>query len=198
MIDHIGSEPVVLTHGGRYVSLTDPEPNTIDIEDIAHALSHICRYTGHTDRHYSVAEHSLRCAGYLRRRGYTPFSQLAALLHDATEAYLGDVSSPLKSLLPEYRELEERMEAIIELTFGVKIHGRPEVKMADLQLLASEREQLMTGDKTPWAIVSGLDPNDYIIRDEPAYQNPELTKRTFLMVYNKLRAEIAGLKPDRH
>ncbi len=157
-------DPVVLTASGTYVNILDPDPATIDIRDIAHALSSIHRYTGHTCAPYTVAEHSLRVSGFLRARGYTPASQLAGLLHDASEAYLGDVVSPLKALLPDYRAIEKNFERVIEMRFNVTFIDRPEIKMADLALLACERKALLP--QTPnyeWEIIRGIDPECYAI-----------------------------------
>lgn len=108
------------------------------IEDIAHALSHICRFTGHTSVHYSVAEHSYR-ASFCVPEDFA----LEALLHDASEAYLGDVSSPLKSLLPDYRVIERMLEKRIAEVFDVPFPMSPCVKLADLQMVATEMRDLL-------------------------------------------------------
>lgn len=155
-------DPVVLTASGQYVNILNPDPATLDYRDIAHALANIHRFTGHTSKPYTVAEHCIRVATFLKARGYTPASQLAGLLHDASEAYLGDVTSPLKALLPDYRVIEKNFERVVELRFGVTFIDRPEIKMADLALLACERHALMPA--TPnykWEIIEGLDPNAY-------------------------------------
>ena len=106
--------PEIYTRSGRYFDLLNPDPNEIDIDDIASALSKITRFTGHGRFAYSVAEHSVHCASLV-----PPDYALEALLHDAQEAYLGDVSSPLKALLPEYRAIEHRVQAHIFRSFGL-------------------------------------------------------------------------------
>lgn len=159
MTDHI-KDGVILTVGGVYFSLVNPTEDQVDVYDIAYALSSLCRYTGHTNKFYSVAEHSVRCASYLRKRGYSPKAQMAALLHDAAEAYIGDVSSPLKALLPEYRAIENRVSQAIVDKFGVDWRGRAEVHMADMQLLCTERHELFD-DQTPWDVLDGMDPAEY-------------------------------------
>lgn len=111
-----------VAQSGKVIDLANPTPGMGDIEDIAHALSNICRFGGHVPGHYSVAEHSLLVcgiAGLLAQElriqpGATRTGLLAnALLHDASEAYLGDVISPLKSLLGGYKELEHRVQCCI-------------------------------------------------------------------------------------
>ena len=107
----------------------------IDIEDIAHALSMICRFGGHCSRHYSVAEHSLLVAQMVPEE-----YRLSALLHDASEAYLGDVIAPLKRMpgMEGYCVLERKMEQLIEEKFGVRFVDDPIIKEADLKALYIE------------------------------------------------------------
>lgn len=192
MTDHIKGG-VVLTVSGKYFSLLDPKPEDVRIGDIAHALANLCRYTGHTDRFYSVAEHSVRCASYLRKRGYSPRAQMAALLHDASEAYIGDLSSPLKALVPEYRQIEGRVVQAVVDALGVDHRNRPEVHMADMQLLCTERHELMTGDRTPWAIIDGLDPQEYQ-HTSPLGWVPDKAYDRFMRAYRRLEVEIAELE----
>lgn len=133
--------PTILTRRGHYFDFENPEGSTIDIEDIAHALSQICRFTGHTARFYSVAEHSVHCASLVPRE-----HRLAALLHDAAEAYLGDVSRPLKSILPQYKALEARVEAAVLGRFGLALPLDPCVKEADRTMLRVEQQQAMLNE----------------------------------------------------
>ena len=99
----------ITTYTGKRFDLEHPTPEMIDIEDIAHALSNICRWTGHTLYHYSVAQHSVNVSLMFDQRD----DALWGLLHDAPEAYLGDVSQPLKALLPYYRKLESNVMDVI-------------------------------------------------------------------------------------
>ena len=85
----------------------------IEIVDIAHALSLMCRANGHFPYFYSVAQHCLNCVKEAAARGYSERVQLGCLLHDASEAYLSDVTRPIKQLLPYYLEVEERLQTII-------------------------------------------------------------------------------------
>lgn len=192
-------DPVILTASGQYVNILEPHEDTIDIYDIAHALANIARYNGHTAVPYTVAEHSLRCSALLKAWGYTPAAQLAALLHDATEAYIGDVATPLKQLLPEFKVIEKRFEEVIEQKFNVIIGKRPEVHYADIQLLASERKYLMP--ETPeyvWAIIDGIDPTNY---STATGNNPKWGGRThkelvgwFIKRFEQLIDEVHNVK----
>lgn len=124
--------------GARFYPL-DPRVEEIDIVDIAHALSMLCRYGGHVDRFYSVAEHCV-----LMSEAVAPEHALAALLHDATEAYIIDVPRPLKRQLVGYREIEDKVWAAIAKRFDVDPIIPPEVKVADNRILLNERGTLMS------------------------------------------------------
>lgn len=130
--------PTILLHSGVYFDFESPETSTITIGDIAHALSNICRFTGHVRRFYSVAEHSV-LASYL----VPPEDAFAALMHDAAEAVLGDVSKPLKSLLPDYKRIERRVERAIFAKFGLPDKLPASVKAADKQMLGIEQRECM-------------------------------------------------------
>lgn len=145
--------PTILTASGISLHLTDPRPEQICIADIAHALAHLCRFTGHTRVFYSVAQHSVH-ASYL----VPPEHALAALLHDAAEAYIGDVATPLKALLPDYHAIERRMEATVRAAFGLPAQLPDCVKLADLTLLATERRDLMPDTPEEWLSIKGLVP----------------------------------------
>lgn len=145
--------PTILTHSGLTFNLLEPDPYLIEIEDIAHALSHICRFTGHTRVFYSVAEHSVRASQCV-----PPEFAMEALLHDAAEAYIGDVSSPLKAQLHEYRNIEFKLEQAIRQRFGLPAKHAPCVKQADLIMLATEKRDLMPAHQDDWALIHGITP----------------------------------------
>ena len=90
-----------------------PDVDLIDIADIAHALSMLCRANGHFKTFHSVGQHSINCAREAKARGYSPLVQLACLLHDASEAYLSDVTRPVKAELPKYLEIEKPLQDCI-------------------------------------------------------------------------------------
>lgn len=125
-------------YSGRLVDLLTPTPEVIDMGDIVHALSHLCRFNGHTSGFYSVAEHSVRVSRIVPAR-----FALVALLHDATEAYLGDVVAPLKALLPHYVKLERKWWLAIAKRFNLPTEIPPEVKAADQEVCRAELRDLM-------------------------------------------------------
>lgn len=150
--------PDILTQGGRYIDFIAVDDNDYDVEDIAHALANLGRFTGHTRSFYSVAQHSV-----LASRIVPEEDALAALLHDASEAYLGDVAKPLKELLPDYRAIEERLERALFAQFGVPYPLPASVKRADRILLATEKRDLMPAhDRScgsdDWALIAGIEP----------------------------------------
>lgn len=149
------------TFTGRQFFPLSPRAEDVDPQDIAHALSLLCRYGGHVDRFYSVAEHCV-----LMSRAVPAEFALEALLHDATEAYVVDVPRPLKLGLPDYRAAEARVAVAIALRFGNQriSHGigpddpesyvieSPIVKEADSRILLDERAELMRATRFPWAV----------------------------------------------
>ena len=103
----------IATYTGKMFDPLDPDPALIDIRDIAHALSLLCRANGHFPTFYSVAQHSLACCREARERGLSKRLQLACLLHDASEAYLSDVTRPVKAAMPMYLELEAPLQETV-------------------------------------------------------------------------------------
>jgi hypothetical protein len=144
-MENLNAKDSIRTYSGQYVNLINPDPDTILIEDIAHALSCVPRWAGHLPTVYSVAQHSVACYRLVEEE-----FKLEALLHDATEAYLGDVPKPLKNNLPDYQAIEKNMYRVIAEKFGVPVEMSREVKIADVVMLEMEWNDLMLG-KTPKA-----------------------------------------------
>ena len=162
-----------------------PSDDMISIRDIAHALSHVCRFTGHTSRFYSVGEHSVRVSRYLLASGCMPDTRIAlfGLLHDASEAYLADVSAPLKAL-PEfeaYRKIEKNLQGAIYRRFGLDGDEPAELRDADLVLLATEKRELLGPEPQAWGpLPAPLAFTDWMGWD-PGYAEDQ-----FLRVFNLL------------
>ena len=171
------SGPTILLRSGNYFDLQDPSASRFEVSDIAHALSNICRFTGHTQRFYSVAEHSVICSHMV-----PPEDAMAALMHDASEAFIGDVSTPLKSLLPDYKSLEHRVEQAVWSRLGLPPTLPPSVKVADRRALAVEQRVCM-GNGDDWGIDEPTDEDCALIR----FLSPEDARTAFLDRYHDLR-----------
>jgi 5'-deoxynucleotidase YfbR-like HD superfamily hydrolase len=155
----------ILTNSGRQLNLLNPTAAMVTPHDIAHALSQLCRFNGHTRTHYSVAQHSMIVCNLVPKR-----DQLPALLHDATEAYLGDMTRPLKALLPEYREIEQRVWYAICERFNIDPILPESVIRADLVVLATERRDLMPFHPDNWDCLKGVPARPALITPMPAQQ----------------------------
>ena len=127
------------TYTGALVDLQSFSQADVRLPDIAHALSLINRYTGHTLYPYTVAQHSV-----IVSRLCSPENALWGLMHDASEAYLGDVASPLKHMLPQYRTLEQHVQQQIAKRFGLVWPMPAEVHDADTRVLLAEKAWLMS------------------------------------------------------
>lgn len=137
---------------GGYLDLLDPKPDQFTLEDIAGGLSKICRFGGQVERFYSVAEHSVRCSKQAADDGAPLDTQIAALMHDAAEAFIGDVVKPLKIMLSDYAAIEDRMEAAIAEKFLIDFEReRYQVRAIDREMLINERRALFSADKVEWA-----------------------------------------------
>jgi len=171
--------PWIQTFTGKKFPLIRPDLDQIDIVDIAHALSFLCRFNGQCTRFYSVAEHSVHVSYEIQ-----PEMARAGLLHDAAEAYLGDVPSPLKKHLTQFHAFEGAMEAAIGEKFGVdpSLFKSRELKRADVQLLVDERVVAMVPPPEPWpeTELKPLDPG------RVKCWAPEEAKRRFLARFEEL------------
>ena len=136
----------VATYTGRQFYPLDPQQDQVDIEDIAHGLAYQCRFNGQTRHFYSVAQHSLIVAGLVPKR-----FRLAALLHDAAEAYMGDMVKPLKQLFPKFSAIEAKVMAAIGARYGITDFEDRAIKRADLVALAMEKRDLMPNSTEAWA-----------------------------------------------
>lgn len=184
-----GKGGYITTFSGAQFMLASPMPEMVQLEDIAHALSMICHFGGHTAQFFSVAQHSVLVAKAARIRGFDREFCKWALMHDAPEAYLGDVTRPLKVLLPYYRTLEEGVMEAIAQKFGLvtmRDDSFAELKKIDDSILKLEAKMLMNR-----AVLHDGRGNPYDLPDPPpdipvafiSPMNNQVAKSTFLREY---------------
>ena len=159
----------LVTCSGRIIDICSPRAEDIDIEDIAHALSHICRWCGHSRAYYSVAQHSVLVSQHVPDE-----YALWGLLHDAAEAYLMDLPTPIKRLLPGYHALESKMQAVIAQHFGLPDACPQEVHEVDKRLQVTEAIELGLRPHL-WGGLS-VEPLPIVI----APRSPELARSAFM------------------
>jgi 5'-deoxynucleotidase YfbR-like HD superfamily hydrolase len=182
--DHL--HPVHQTHdgffntvSGRKISIHEPTVQMIDIKDIAHGLSHVCRFGGQVRYHYSVAQHSI-----LVMKLAPDHLKFAALMHDATEAYLGDVIKPLKNVIGKaYTDIEDRFERVICERFSLTKEELEAIKPYDKEALEIEHANFFKDDRV--AFIGAF--NSYY------YWSAEHAVRSFLQYFfyeNTKRQEV--------
>lgn len=133
----------ILLQSGEFYSYTSPSTNIFTIEDVATALSKICRFGGHVGKHYSVAQHAYYVSHAVEDKRY----ELDALCHDNVEAFLTDIPTPLKALLPCYKALEALHEAEMFKRFGLQYPMHESVHKADKAVFAAEVRDLKRAHK---------------------------------------------------
>lgn len=171
--------PDILLHGGTYFHYVDLENNQWDIYDIAHALSNICRFGGHCRKFYSVAQHSVLVSHLVPKE-----LALQALLHDAAEAFLVDIPAPLKSLLPDYKALEKRVEEHVFSRLGIPYPLDRSIKVADMEALATEQRDLMPLHTDKW-MCDGMERRDVFVQP----YDPDVAEDLFLARYKELTSD---------
>jgi 5'-deoxynucleotidase YfbR-like HD superfamily hydrolase len=160
------------TFTGQRFYAANPEIKDIDIEDIAHALSMICRFGGHCMRFYSVAEHSY----WMAKQASRP-NKLWALLHDATEAYMVDLPRPIKEILPDYKIAETNLMKKICERFELPQEMPAEIKKLDNAILRSEFEENMT------FVPDDLPFTSYSMNVNFQYWEPQKAEEKFLEMF---------------
>ena len=164
-------------YSGEQFYPLEPSPPAIDIGDIAHSLSMLCRYNGHCLRFYSVAEHSV-----LLSHTVDPEHARWALLHDATEAYMGDMVRPVKQDMPEFVTAEDNLEVVIAGQFGLGWPMPAQVKEHDTRIVVDEREQNMAPSRHPWPLLEGFLPLGVKLE----CWSPEQAEAQFMSRYRQL------------
>lgn len=145
----------------------------VDIVDIAHALSNICRFGGHSDRFYSVAEHSV----WLSRKSSRLFRK-RALLDDASEAYIQDFVRPVKKMFPEYETMEAGLSQAIFLKFRLPALRPDSLTEADNRMLSTEAKQVFRHPTDNWA--DRVEPYDDVTIE---FWSPDRAKAMFLETF---------------
>lgn len=195
----------IQTYSGGKFDFLNPTPESVSVLDIAEALSKQCRYNGHCVPFYSVAEHSVRGAEwmfdernwavldsgchrggdcvrtYARSESGLSSQDLAFyfLVHDAVEAYVGDLPAPLKSLVPQFVAVEAKVEAVIMGKFGLPVGKPAEVHEVDMRMAVTEKQQLLVSSGVKWALEDKYPPLP--IKIEP--WSPEKAKQEFLKAF---------------
>lgn len=163
-VDQYYPPNAIRTYTGKVFDLNNVTPEMICIEDIAHALSYTARFGGHSEAFISVAQHSLRVMAHVPSE-----FKLAALLHDASEAYIGDMPKPFKDLLPDFKRKEDEIMKVVAGKYGFDYPLNPAIKEADYYMLSWEWNCLIIEDISRSSLMS-----------------PEEAKKRFLHEFKKL------------
>lgn len=178
MTDRYSCEPWMETATGVKFDLINPTPDMVNLEDIATALSLVCRFGGHLKRFYSIAEHSMMVAS-----GVTNKNKKVALFHDAPEAYIGDCIRPLKVALGDsYKEIESKIWRAICMRFDIQEEIPDEVKISDNRALMTEADQLKVRYQD-WGHLENYP--RFPVQIEPVI-HPEIAKSAFIAMANDL------------
>jgi len=162
-MDPLFAGRLIRTYSGHYFDVFDPNPDHLEIIDIAHSLSLLCRFAGHIKSFYSVAEHSIWVSEKVSKQ-----HALQALLHDASEAYLIDLPKPIKDEIPQYLEVEDKLMKVIGKKFGFDYPLCDEVKLYDREALFFEWE-------------------NKVLSDNFQSMDSETAKKQFLEIYYKIK-----------
>jgi hypothetical protein len=178
------------TFTGRIFEPMNPQPEMICIEDIAHGLSNLCRFSGQTKEFYSVSQHSILAShAIVLLDGFLDLTaqqrermQLVALLHDASEAFIVDVPTMIKAELPRYKEIEAGVMRAVARKFDLDIalFDHPLIHEADAVMLATEKRDFMGPEPKPWIDL----PKPYGGRIFP--MEPKQAKQSFLERFTEL------------
>lgn len=176
-------QPYIETASGKKVFFLEPDLDSIDINDIALALSRVPRFNGHTHRFYSVAEHC-----WTGQRFIDDEYKLAFLLHDATEAYLCDIPSPIKQYLPDYKNIERTLEEAIAIKFGFHSFLDSDViKYMDIAMLSCEAQHLVESRGNDWQIWKAMKRPIADPKMKPLCFDSKTAERLFLETFYELR-----------
>lgn len=165
----LNEDPAIRTISGKWVNVFEPTEDMFLIEDIAHALSHQCRFSGHLKYFYSVAQHSIECYRIACEQKLDKKELLTALMHDSSEAYLVDIPRPIKKQFPQYKIIENNVMTILSTKFNFTWPLSENIKKIDDIMLDTEWNNLMIND------ISYLD-----------VYSQSYAKELFLKIFNEL------------
>lgn len=164
----------ILTKSNQAFDFLKPDPDVISMEDIGWALSNTCRFNGQCNRFYSVARHSLNLARYAHVKQMPLEIVRQCFLHDASEAYTGDIVTPLKSLLSDFKKIEDNIQSTIYSKYGLPERTFQEVKNLDLRIMLSEKQYLLPRGGPEWEIEKTAEPLEVFEYSAP---DPEIPGR---------------------
>jgi hypothetical protein len=181
MVVNLDDQWISLLSGGQF-NYNKPEESDVTIEDIAAALSNVCRFSGHLPRFYSVAQHLVNTS-YLVR----PELAFDALMHDTAEAFTNDLPTPLKWALPIFKELEVKIESAMGDKFGFTYPYHPEVKEADTIMLMVEKTYVKN-DRSVWPQYEHVKFEHAVANPKVDLQSwrPSVARNKFMMRYREL------------
>jgi hypothetical protein len=182
----VNYEPYLETASGKKLFFLDPKPEQIDIRDIALALSRVHRFNGHTTKPLTVAEHCWAGARYIQSE-----YKLSFLLHDAAEAYLCDIPSPIKQYMPEYKKLEKKLMDTIAAKYSCNFESDM-VKYYDLTLLSNEAYHLTASQGNDWEVWKQVKRPIITTEFKPLCLEPEVARRVFLDLFYDLHGDPAS------
>lgn len=161
-----------------------PDKTEATLDDLASALSNICRFSGHLPVFYSVAQHLVNCSRLV------PLElQFDALMHDTAEAFTNDLPTPLKWSMPEFKELETRIESAMAKKFGFRFPYDPLVKQADTEMLILEKLYVKKDDR-PWPNYEGIEVAHLVPLVDLKPWSPKKAKKKFLSRFDELQKKL--------
>lgn len=181
----------IMLASGALFDLLDPEASEFTLYDIAHGLGRVCRFAGHTNRFYTVAEHCYHVSRLVgAEEEASALLARAALLHDASEAFIGDVTRPLKALLPDYRIVEARVELAIANRFldgRIDLFAHPLIKTFDTAMCLIEARNMMPSAPGYWTSLRvPADAWDKAKEVKLHYDKPDYASALWLRHWNRL------------
>lgn len=158
MTDYSMVAPKIMLNSGLYFDIQYPHNSVITFNDIAHSLSNLCRFNGHCNKFYSVAQHSVLVSGLVADE-----FKAVALMHDMAEAVTGEITTPMKVLVPEFEDIQMTVHIELCRKFNLPEEIPQEVQLADLIMLATEKRDLMPEGNLIWEIIKNINPMSEII-----------------------------------